>query len=920
MSNLKKILALVLALVMSMSVLTVASADFKDASTIDSKYAAAVDALAALEVFKGYEDGSFNPKGAITRAEVAAIIYRIDTSDIYDKQVKIYDDYNKFDDVASTAWYAGYVNYCANALYVKGYDETTFGPNDKVTGYQVLAMILRVVGYDQNNEFSGNAWQIEVAKYAQKLGITKNVTADTLGAPATRELVAELLYRTIVFARQVDYTLAFGYSEYADLLDKKVPNKTIEQEKIGMYKTDATMPDGYARDQYGALVPTTDDFNDIWGRPYRYWVAPKWFQKTTLADWSETPVVYYKAVVECELATVMGLKTTKNVTIYENGVDDVRAINPLHTNNHKNEYMIGEQGTLMEVYPNNRVIVLVDTYLAVVTDTVEQKTDKAGHIKVPATNDVAVFNADTLFKADGDILYIDEYEFAGNNYATGEYLLVNVYEGDLGMYDDEELYANAGANGAAAYNVFVLGNPDEMNAKQTKLWWNAEKHTIDGVEYDDNANYVLDAAQYDKNYAYRWFFDENGFVIGSTTIPTAQTAKQYAVVLGAQWMNSGVFAEKGYAYGLVQYLDGSEPVQVKLAGLWDGTYDADTGKMTNYIPFSYAKTITGDFTKGELHTTYQYNKDTYAHLYQVIESEDGLILIEVKTGLAEATLKDGVSQIDATKYYTDNETLYFFYNEKTGVLDMVKGYDNLNKNYAVENIDIVDGKFAAKFIYVPEYEEIVATKSNVSYGYYYITNDAMNYTLKDHFAVFGVVDQKGNTDPLLFAMNHAGNAGHVCDADCKEKCEIKTVLLPGFVNVNNLKGEELTEAYLEWFVETYQNKLVLVKFVDGVVDEMKEVVNEAGNVDLKYADAMFVAGGNYAFIETGVLKVYDGPVADETSKITIALNVNSNTVIINNDGIGELSDMEELEGNNLYVIYSGTTAIAVFVVPVNDGI
>ena len=49
-------------------------------------------------MFQGYDDGTFQPKGAITRAEVAAIIYRIVTGDVADTQVGIYADYNKFDD------------------------------------------------------------------------------------------------------------------------------------------------------------------------------------------------------------------------------------------------------------------------------------------------------------------------------------------------------------------------------------------------------------------------------------------------------------------------------------------------------------------------------------------------------------------------------------------------------------------------------------------------------------------------------------------------------------------------------------------------------------------------------------------------------------------------------------------------------
>ena len=241
----KKLLAMVLALVMTLSLAVSASAAFKDVKDIDETYAEAVEVLTGMKVFKGYEDGSFLPKNAITRAEVAAIVYRIYTTDVKDTYVKNYETYNKFADMAGAGWAKGYIGYCANAALVKGYPDGTFKPSGKVTGYEVLAMILRAVGYDQKGEFTGADWALHVAEIAEQNKILKNVKGVDLNAPATRELVSELLFQSINVP-MVTYTAAFGYQNVNLTADKKdsilaknetLGSKNFELDRVTGYVT-----------------------------------------------------------------------------------------------------------------------------------------------------------------------------------------------------------------------------------------------------------------------------------------------------------------------------------------------------------------------------------------------------------------------------------------------------------------------------------------------------------------------------------------------------------------------------------------------------------------------------------------------------------------------------------------------------------
>ena len=508
----KKLLALVLALVMTLSLAVVGSnAAFKDAEKVNASYAEAVDVLAGMKVFQGYPDGSFQPEGSITRAEVAAIVYRLYTADVADKQASLYATYNKFADMDGAAWAKGYIGYCGNAGLIKGYDAKTFGPADKVTGYQALAMILRAVGYDKNDEFTGAQWQLRVASTAQQLGILKNVKGVDLNAAASRELVAELLFRTAAYVPMVTYTPALGYTNLTAILNGKT-NLTLGEKNFGLTKTAAS--------------------NDKWGRPLYKWTDGK---TTVYATIKATPVATYtKAVAECDVAHDAGLKVDTAYALWVNGD---KLASKYTVNLTDTVTKMGAQGRLVEVYDDT--IVMIDTFLAKVANVYDATYDAQGHLKTPATIILTVEDGSKtpLTLTNGTTNYA---------YAKDDMVLVNAFTNS-----NSAISSGALVVGAKQYGE-IVAKATSIDGAQSILYWNAKQHNVDGTVYDDAYKFILNQAG-TSTAKYTWFFDQYNNLIGSVEIAAATS---YGVINSIWWAGNAADGT-GVAKATVTYMDGT---------------------------------------------------------------------------------------------------------------------------------------------------------------------------------------------------------------------------------------------------------------------------------------------------------------------------------------------------------------------------
>ena len=196
----KKLLALVLALVMSMSLVTISNAAFKDADSID--YQEAVDILNAVGVLIGDENGNFNAKAELTRGQAAKIIAYLDLGGKTADAIK--GSGVVFTDVPASHWAAGYIEYCAGAGYVAGVGAGKFDPEAKVTGVQFAKMLLCALGYKAEIEgYNGTDYTIAVARDANKNNLFDDLSIVT-SANLTREQAAQMAFNALE-ANVVEY-------------------------------------------------------------------------------------------------------------------------------------------------------------------------------------------------------------------------------------------------------------------------------------------------------------------------------------------------------------------------------------------------------------------------------------------------------------------------------------------------------------------------------------------------------------------------------------------------------------------------------------------------------------------------------------------------------------------------------------------
>ena len=186
MLNLKKVIALVC--VFAMVLTTVAfGATYTDV-TEDSAYYEAVETLNKLEIVTGYEDGTFKPEDGVTRAEMAALIARIQG---YGETAKGSAN-TGFTDVPASHWASGYIANAAGMGIINGYGDGTFGPEDPVLYEQAVKMVMATLGYTPYAEKNGG-YPTGYLAAAQRYSVSLAVANAAVGQEANRGTVAQLL-------------------------------------------------------------------------------------------------------------------------------------------------------------------------------------------------------------------------------------------------------------------------------------------------------------------------------------------------------------------------------------------------------------------------------------------------------------------------------------------------------------------------------------------------------------------------------------------------------------------------------------------------------------------------------------------------------------------------------------------------------
>ena len=183
------------------AIVPVASAAVNDLDTVAPYAQEAVQYLVDNGVVQGDNNGNFDPKGTITRAQAATIFanyFKLEAG-----------EENPFTDVKAGAWYTDAITGAYAAGLVNGLDETTFGPSKTLTRAEAATLLVRAFKLEGAADLSGFAdaeglaeWKTEALAVAVEEGVIEGIKKDgklylEADAPITREQFSTIFYRTL---------------------------------------------------------------------------------------------------------------------------------------------------------------------------------------------------------------------------------------------------------------------------------------------------------------------------------------------------------------------------------------------------------------------------------------------------------------------------------------------------------------------------------------------------------------------------------------------------------------------------------------------------------------------------------------------------------------------------------------------------
>ena len=710
----KKFLSLVLALVMTMSLVTVSAGakDFTDNSKIN--YKEAVDVMSAAKVIDGYAEGDFRPANTLTRGAAAKIICNLILGPT--TASALVADAAPYSDVAANSTFAGYIAYCQKTGIISGYADGTFRPGNSLTGYAFMKMLLGALGYESANEgYVGKNWSINVAKRALNIGLDDDLTGDFNGVKAvTREEACLYAFNTLK-ATMVEYDTQTIVINNGQVSTNKVAKDMANTARVETIKDDNKMQ--FAEKYFSDLKQTKTEADDF-GRPAHEWK----YKKDVIGLYTETPdVVYTDGVKGKEIREDLGadydveayyVNSAKATDMSKNATLKKFAVAK------NNSVEIGGKGTLTEVYvidngdkDDTLVITCIDTYLAQATADYSKKNEELKlkvWNKAPKANEELATTAKTV--ALEDVAGIEGFK-------EDDFVLVTMADGVVKTVEPAEVKEDVTVTTFSTND----GTSQSSGVKLTKVTFGGTKYDANVNAYYDNelANYSIEKID-DTNF--NVIFDKYGYVIG---IEAVDADDQYVFVTSVK-MGSEYLA-KAINTANVIYTDGTmKTVDFKLKNSFKSDFNKDflkagaEGNKTVNTWFNY--TMDGDTlvleskvekqlvdntttainsknTTLKVDSKNEYKFGNSKSVYIAAEVDDDYTVSGVKTWITDVNgVYTGIKNVDIDTSATEG-VAYAMYNKNGYVTYAVVVGDDAasNDNYVyILSTNIVDKTYVNK--------------------------------------------------------------------------------------------------------------------------------------------------------------------------------------------------------------------------------